>query len=392
MSFAIASWGTIYCANGSKSAISYVAGGFAFAFLFDILCLVMLPLASAILLSLAPFASSGVLIAFGRQSPSSPVQQSFSEEVRQHGEKGIDILGLSVKPTTICGVILVMIGFGYMQHFMSFSPMANSGASGGVIVQLARGIAAIALFVIAQAAPKHFRAACRTGLLVVVAGFSLMPFLADSSVSWLCGALVSVGYTSFDVFIWVVVAQASYTRKRDPLRTVLVVRQIVNGACIALGAAIGALLSSFSFSPNIPYAEAIFAGYLVTVAIVLLFESEEMWVLFGEKPAPSASDTPFVDDASTLEAVGKCWGLTQRECEILELLARGRSQPWIAESLSIAESTVNTHVRHIYRKSGVNSKQELLDRIGLSSVSSGVLPDEMPSCETGDMPTGFPEN
>ncbi len=392
MSFAIASWGTIYCADGSKSAVRYVAGGFAFAFLFDIVSLIMLPLASAILLSLAPLASSGILIALGRQPHSHPLQPSFSEEAEKRKGKDVDIFGLSVKPTTICGVILVMIGFGYMQHFMSFSPMANAGASGGVIVQLTRGLAAVALFVIAQVAPKRFQAACRTGLLVVVAGFSLMPFLADSPASWLCGALVSAGYTVFDVFIWVVVAQASYTRKSDPLKTVLVVRQIVNGACITLGAAIGALLSTFPFSPSVPYAEAIFAGYLVTVAIVLLFESEEMWVLFGERPLPSASDASLLGDASILESACERWGLTQREREILELLVKGRSQPWIAENLSIAESTVNTHVRHIYRKSGVNSKQELLDRLGSTSASIDVLPDETPSCKTGDTPIDLPAN
>ena len=38
-------------------------------------------------------------------------------------------------------------------------------------------------------------------------------------------------------------------------------------------------------------------------------------------------------------------GLTAREREIGLLLAYGRTQPWIAERLSISENTVGTHVR-----------------------------------------------
>lgn len=56
-------------------------------------------------------------------------------------------------------------------------------------------------------------------------------------------------------------------------------------------------------------------------------------------------------------------GLTQREGDVLQLLARGRSVPFIADALSISQSTTKGHVRHIYAKMGVASKQELLTRL-----------------------------
>lgn len=59
--------------------------------------------------------------------------------------------------------------------------------------------------------------------------------------------------------------------------------------------------------------------------------------------------------------LGSLWGLTAREGEVFALLALGRTQPWVAERLGISESTVNSHVRHIYAKAGVNSRQDLLD-------------------------------
>jgi DNA-binding NarL/FixJ family response regulator len=50
--------------------------------------------------------------------------------------------------------------------------------------------------------------------------------------------------------------------------------------------------------------------------------------------------------------------LSPREHEILNLLARGFSNPEIAELLSISKLTVGTHVKNIYRKLEVNSRSE----------------------------------
>ena len=57
------------------------------------------------------------------------------------------------------------------------------------------------------------------------------------------------------------------------------------------------------------------------------------------------------------------YGLTPREGDVLQLLARGRSVPFIADELHISQSTTKGHVRHIYEKMGVASKQELLTKI-----------------------------
>ena len=49
-------------------------------------------------------------------------------------------------------------------------------------------------------------------------------------------------------------------------------------------------------------------------------------------------------------------GLTDREIEILRLLARGRSKKEIAKELTIAPGTVHTHVTHIYAKIGSSTR------------------------------------
>jgi DNA-binding NarL/FixJ family response regulator len=52
------------------------------------------------------------------------------------------------------------------------------------------------------------------------------------------------------------------------------------------------------------------------------------------------------------------FGLTEREQEILVLLAAGRSNPQIAESLFISPKTASVHVSNILAKLGVDSRVE----------------------------------
>ena len=56
-------------------------------------------------------------------------------------------------------------------------------------------------------------------------------------------------------------------------------------------------------------------------------------------------------------------GLTAREREVLELLMRGRTGAYIAETLVISENTARGHVRRLYTKLGVHSRQELIDLV-----------------------------
>jgi DNA-binding NarL/FixJ family response regulator len=50
--------------------------------------------------------------------------------------------------------------------------------------------------------------------------------------------------------------------------------------------------------------------------------------------------------------------LTQRERQVLDLLTRGASYPLIGQALGIATSTVQYHIRSIYRKLQVSTKSE----------------------------------
>lgn len=73
------------------------------------------------------------------------------------------------------------------------------------------------------------------------------------------------------------------------------------------------------------------------------------------------------------ERLKKTYRLTTREAEVLELFARGRDLPRIAETLYVSQNTIRTHSRNLYRKLGVSSKQDALDM--LEQCKSEILED-----------------
>ena len=61
--------------------------------------------------------------------------------------------------------------------------------------------------------------------------------------------------------------------------------------------------------------------------------------------------------------VSERFNLSDRQYEVLCLIGQGRNAEYVANSLTISVSTVQTHIRNIYQKLGVHSRQELLDLI-----------------------------
>lgn len=56
-------------------------------------------------------------------------------------------------------------------------------------------------------------------------------------------------------------------------------------------------------------------------------------------------------------------GLSPRQTEVLDLLARGYTVPSIAEKLYISENTVRTHAKNIYQLLDVHSKREVIELV-----------------------------
>ena len=85
---------------------------------------------------------------------------------------------------------------------------------------------------------------------------------------------------------------------------------------------------------------------------------------FARQPAPASTPTPAVAD------------LTPREREVLDLLARGMSNPEICERLFISEATAKTHVAHILQKLGLRDRvQAVIYAYETRLVAPGLPPE-----------------
>lgn len=88
------------------------------------------------------------------------------------------------------------------------------------------------------------------------------------------------------------------------------------------------------------------------------------------KPAPTTDPaaTEALLWADLCAAVARDYGLTPRETDVLEQLARGRDLAFMEEKFVLSRNTVKMHIKHVYEKLDVHSKQEVIDLVQASAL------------------------
>ena len=98
-----------------------------------------------------------------------------------------------------------------------------------------------------------------------------------------------------------------------------------------------------------------------------------------DSPAPDGAAQPAPEgDAHRpsvfhlkCEAVADRYGLSSRQREVLTMLAKGRNAEYITEKLVISSHTAKAHIYNIYQKTGVHSRQELMDLVECAEIDEG---------------------
>ena len=88
---------------------------------------------------------------------------------------------------------------------------------------------------------------------------------------------------------------------------------------------------------------------------------ERVWHPEEHGGAPAGPTAPAAPPFARAAYVRECYGLTNREAEVLMLLAEGRSSSYIAGELVLSDNTVRSYVKNIYQKLDVHSKQDVID-------------------------------
>ncbi len=98
----------------------------------------------------------------------------------------------------------------------------------------------------------------------------------------------------------------------------------------------------------------------------------QVWGAVGSGRGVAQPGSPTDTDSERTSAVQFLiteYSLTPRESDIFALLANGRNRKYVSEELTITEETVKSHISNIYRKLGVHTQQELLDKVEAQSLS-----------------------
>ena len=111
-------------------------------------------------------------------------------------------------------------------------------------------------------------------------------------------------------------------------------------------------------------AVALVAIYLLAMVSMFLFKDKN---LRGVDVVPEGGAPTAEQQGDALEArcahVAETYGFTPRESEILVHLGQGRTARAISEKLVVSENTVKYHIKSIYQKLDVHSRDEVIDLI-----------------------------
>lgn len=99
-------------------------------------------------------------------------------------------------------------------------------------------------------------------------------------------------------------------------------------------------------------------GFLLKDGDSQRVESALSDVIAGRSPISAAAATHLLRRLRRPARETADFKLTQREIELLELLAKGLTNAEVARCLDISPKTVGTHAKKIYRKMSVHSRSE----------------------------------
>lgn len=170
---------------------------------------------------------------------------------------------------------------------------------------------------------------------------------------------IGVSWAFFRIFSWTLWCSIAL-RSRVPATCVFAVGQFALTACSTL-----AQLACDKLFPvaSVPFPIMISGIIALAVGTSAFVMSESDVRRFFERR--KAVREKLADEGESLtwcaRSVAQEYALSKREEEIAELVAKGKNNAVIQESLCITESTLRTHLRNIYGKASVHSRQELVD-------------------------------
>lgn len=224
--------------------------------------------------------------------------------------------------------------------------------------------------VIARGGKFDFGVIYRIALPLMVAAFLIIPNVGavGQAVSDFC---TSASYTAFSILVMLIMANLCYRYGMSAVWLFGIERGVR-----ALFTLFGRQTEQLLGAPVLGISGS---GALVSGMVIILVVAATM-ILFSEKELSSRWGVSFLGEggavpdraivkkqelANRCQELARTYGLSPREEEVLLLLAQHKTVGSIERELFIANGTAKTHIRHIYRKLDIHSRDELVDLLGL---------------------------
>ncbi len=227
---------------------------------------------------------------------------------------------------------------------------------------------------------KHFDFGLiyRGALPITVAAFLLLPtfHIFNEAMSALC---ISAGYTMQSILIMIIIASICYRYGASAI-WLFGIERGVRQIFMLLGRDTTQSLNSLA----LPAESADFfisaLAIISVVAATMIFMSEKglssNWGAMLKSPEGTLEQDELREKtpaerkhelATRVASVAQQYGLSTREEEVLLLLGQKKTVGIIERELFIANGTAKAHVRHIYQKLDIHSRQELFDMLGVET-------------------------
>lgn len=321
------------------------------SFAVSMVVLALVALGTAELAPLPRFAVSSMLLTIGALALIYLRQQLVDR--RPCGPRPTFLQSLQAVGSAVAASAVLECAVGLLNGlFMGRSLFAETGALfplgslGGALVF------ALMSFVLPTAPPMQHVYRLVFPALAAVAG--MLPFTSSGENPFLGAALT--GLYSFLSYCALYFVLATAMQLNLDIVAVTALVTIIVRAAQLVGLAAGYLLGQTTGTA--------FGGAYALGGMVVVY-SLAMLLLVLSRKKPHSQYTQIISEplshAQRAQKLAATHRLTERETQVLELLAQGRSAIVIAEELSCSPGTVRNHAKHIYAKLGVHSKQEVID-------------------------------
>lgn len=216
--------------------------------------------------------------------------------------------------------------------------------------------ALLVLFVTIRFKPDFDRLLYCLGFPTMAAGCILITIFAPSVAG---GAVVhAIGYRFVDILIWALMAYVmnSDDQPANWVTSVATLWLIAGQFC--------GVFACWLFNIELGLIRGIevggaFIAFALMLCAVLAASSKNMETGWGMVRPADDSETLGCFDACC-QALAKEYRLTARESEVFAFLAKGYPRQYICEKLVLADGTVKSHIRRIYQKMDIHSRNDAI--------------------------------